>query len=536
MHMAFKKVSSRAIKSAAQNILLDFRELPGLKDAKVVAMKPIYGHRGRSIAYYEAKFSSPDNQNNGYAILSATTADFPVVEFSHRGLTHYERFAGMTRRSDFKMVRFGPHYITAEDKEGNLLHEIGARPYIVPTELQKHVRDEAKSTKGEVKEIVTPQAVLDRKGKKGRPLAYKTFKQRFVRPPVNAEKVETSWTPRTKASCAYDYYWASGYGSHTYFTQIPKNTSPNTNDHASGCGATAWMNLFGWHDRNWTPNLLAGSQTVNNAYIENLTMACHDFIGTYEPWFTFDSDQGFTWPEDMPKGYDFARQYLNHACSYWYRYDWWDTDEEWVFEVARDVIRAGKPFIVGYFQDWHYAIGYGVAECRTHGWEDHSWIYIYPGWSTNDSQDKWIPKSTIFGIYGVYDVFPLVQFAYLENPQEIQLGVGGPQGANQLLSFTGTAVFNSAGGGGSSWIRDTISFDVGRSFTASQFKKAVVTASLASIANQSHAVNAGWAVDRASVERNPATGKPRVTLDYAVRDIDGHLLRAGYKVNVLASL
>ena len=57
-------------------------------------------------------------KDNGYAMVSATEDDLPVVEFSHRGSTHYERFAARLRGRTFRMVRFGPAYMTAEDDGG----------------------------------------------------------------------------------------------------------------------------------------------------------------------------------------------------------------------------------------------------------------------------------------------------------------------------------------------------------------------------------------------------------------------------------
>ncbi len=113
--------------------------------------------------------------------------------------------------------------------------------------------------------------------------------------------------------------------------------------------------------------------------------------------------QGFTYPSRISRGLGFAETTLGFRSSYWWR--WSFTRKNWVFSVARDLARRQRPFIVGYFSDWHYAIGYGVAECQTHGWERHSWVYIYPAWRTNNTQDKWIPKSTIFGIWGVYNFY-----------------------------------------------------------------------------------------------------------------------------------
>jgi hypothetical protein len=406
--MQYRRLKRRDIESIAKGLLLDFKELPGFRNAEIANIWPLYGNRGKGVEYYEVKFSSPENEDNGYAIISATTRDFPVVEFSESGLSHFESFQSQIGHQDFRMVRFGTNYITAEDQGKNLLAEIGNRPVIIPEEMQRHVRSEGKSETGELEMSPRPDSISERMGKKPRIVSYKTFKLRYQRPAIKQDRLDRAWERalrRENPGCVYDYFWADGRFNHTYFLQISENTPPNNNDHASGCGGTAWLNIIGWHNLNWTPNLLTGSPKYNNAYIKELTMACHDHIGTYEPWFTFDADQGFTWPDDMPKGYDFIRTHLHHNCNYWWRQDWWNTDEAWVFEVARDVIRAKRPFIVGYYQDWHYAIGYGVAECQTHGWDDDSWIRIYPAWPGN--WDKWIPLSTIFAIYGVYSFSPV---------------------------------------------------------------------------------------------------------------------------------
>jgi hypothetical protein len=128
-----------------------------------------------------------------------------------------------------------------------------------------------------------------------------------------------------------------------------------------------------------------------------------------------------------------------------------------------------------------------------------------------------------------------VTLSGIENPQGMEIVIGGPSGANRLFVYTGIAVF-SFKGTGSNWRHDSISFEVGRVFTSTQFVKAVATASLASIANAQHAVNAGWAVDRVEAKRATGSGKTKLTIKLAVRDIDGYLYRLGYEVNVLAKL
>jgi hypothetical protein len=128
-----------------------------------------------------------------------------------------------------------------------------------------------------------------------------------------------------------------------------------------------------------------------------------------------------------------------------------------------------------------------------------------------------------------------VNLEYIENSQELEAVVAGTGGANRLFVYTGTAVF-SLKGTGSNWLCDTLTFEVGRSFTAAQFIKAVATASLASIANTATAVNAGWAVDRVEASRAGASGKIQLKLNLAVRDSDGFLNRASYEAHVLAKL
>jgi hypothetical protein len=122
----------------------------------------------------------------------------------------------------------------------------------------------------------------------------------------------------------------------------------------------------------------------------------------------------------------------------------------------------------------------------------------------------------------------------IESAQEMEVVVNGPGDANRLFIYTGIAVFNFKGTG-SGWRKDTLTFQVGRTFTTTQFKKAVATAALASISNVEHAVNAGWAVDKVAARR-ASTGKVELAMDLAIRDVDGYIHRVGYEVNVLAKL
>lgn len=128
-----------------------------------------------------------------------------------------------------------------------------------------------------------------------------------------------------------------------------------------------------------------------------------------------------------------------------------------------------------------------------------------------------------------------VALHHIETPQQMEVDVSGPADANKLFIFTGIAVFTFKGTG-QAWKGDTLTFEVGPQFTANQFKSAVVTASLASIANAGHAINAGWSVNSAEAVRSSSSGKTKLTFNLAVRDSDGYLYRIGYEACVLVDL
>ena len=533
--------------SIVQSTLTNLRNVPAIAAARLGPMRPVYSPRGDA-AYFEAELAQAGGAPSGHMLVSATTATLPVLEIAPKGKSYHQRFRERLGHDRFRVVWFSPDYAVAEDDHGARLAEIGIPPTPVPPALQRHVRNEARgqSFVASSHALSRPDVWLAAPTGPVRPVsaaAYADLKARYRAFTVRPDRLERAWaralpTPggtARGASCSYSITWADGNADHPHFLQIPKHTGPNHNDHWSGCGPTAWMNLYGWHDKYWSPALLSGTPMVNDSTIDGLTMQCHDYIGTYEPWWLFDTDQGFTWPDDMARGLDFARTVLHHDCSYFWREDWWNTDENWVFEVARSMMASRRPFIVGYYEDWHYAIGMAIAQCTTHGWQDHSWIWIYPAWSRDESDNKWIPKETIFGIYGVYGFRSLREVVSLEGAHETRLQVLGPGDADTLRIFSGTAVCPPLRGTGGSWYRDHISFELGPAYGDGALRGTAARVALASVRNANTAVNAGWAVDRWHVERNPATGRLRVTVDYAVSDSDGYLLRLEYRVHALSN-
>lgn len=129
-----------------------------------------------------------------------------------------------------------------------------------------------------------------------------------------------------------------------------------------------------------------------------------------------------------------------------------------------------------------------------------------------------------------------IEIGSFANMQEMEVVVNGPLGANRLFIYSGTAIFDFKGESGDYWRRDVIQFKLGRSFGPGEVVKAIGTGSLASIFNQSHAVNAGWAVDDCDADWDDESGRIQVRASVAVRDSDGHVLRMSYVVHVLAKL
>jgi hypothetical protein len=129
-----------------------------------------------------------------------------------------------------------------------------------------------------------------------------------------------------------------------------------------------------------------------------------------------------------------------------------------------------------------------------------------------------------------------IELIELVNPQEMEVHVNGPNGANRLFIYSGTAVFSFRGDSEDRWERNTLTFHVGRRFNPGEVIRAIAVGGLASIFNKNVANNAGWACDGIDADWDDESGHVSVRANLAVRDTDGYLLRIGYQVTVLAKL
>jgi hypothetical protein len=422
---------SRAVAAHAARWLTSFQ---GFEGAKISAWHPLYDPDGH-VDYWEAELAP-----QGYLILGATRRNFPMVEFSAGSPSHFAQLS-QGAREPFRMMRFGPGYLAAVSPSGDLLAEVGERPRLLPPECQVAGLAEEKLLEDQapVRSVPSHAAVPAHcaQVRKSSLAELRAQYRRFLPDPGNAEvqqrlgrrwdEVEaraaeassgrsgalSSWT-----SGGWNYFFARDYdygraGSAcsqrqdiTYFTQIPNGTFPNLNDEYSGCGPTAWANYLGWWDLHGRPGTLAGAHQVNDSYIGGVTMALNDLLNVHG---APGDDAGHTFTWDIANGYQFVTQPLQAGAytiwndiGYWYKWqDIWPIPHDSIYEVARDAIGQRKiPLITYYGSDSHITMAYGLAESVT-GWQDDSWVWINPAWSTDECRSKWISKDDVHGFWSL---------------------------------------------------------------------------------------------------------------------------------------
>ncbi|MBI2571470.1 MAG: carbohydrate binding domain-containing protein [Candidatus Schekmanbacteria bacterium] len=444
-------VSAALARFLAERHIGSFR---GFENRRISHLTPLVHPRTRQVMYFEADLATDDAEAAGSIVLSATRRDAPIVEFAPRGKSRREQLQERLGRPDLYLVYFSPGYSAAIDAAGNLRGELGQRPQVLPGELRVHSRSEGRvgegrdvhsqsggsSSVGRTRPAASDDSsfaaladAYDERYRRGgqhreRRLAarWQLAEQAFARaaattPTSRLRNAATVAATASTPAASFDYYFAQDYDydkaiseetqkqNHTYFKQLPGDHDPNPNSYYSGCSATSWMNLIGWYDLHWKPGILTGAHEQNispdDSYINDMTVELSEYLGV--AMAPFDWDAGFLWPADMELGYSFIRDRLDHDPSGSYRQDWFDTDENWVYEVARSyLIDKQLPVTVGYYEDWHYTTAFGIAEDSS-DWEGDAYLWIHPNWNESESQDKWITKETIFGIWGLSAVRPI---------------------------------------------------------------------------------------------------------------------------------
>jgi hypothetical protein len=351
--------------------------------AVISRFTPIYAPRTQNVYYYEAKaIDARSGENRGFLIV---TLGGRVIEFSAQGPSFSDIF--LDRKIDNpKMVRFGGHYMIAEGTRGEILSEIGDFPTMlidVNGGLLRTppVTDSRPSVDASGNPVAPVNTRTIRKYSSQRE-AYDDYVLNYdiyfaaSHPPTElplwkdgAGPDPDGGKPATYGGADVNWY-AVGHDKTTYFGQLspadPANTGTNLFGfpYWSGCGPTAFLNLFVWHTLNWFPakdEFVFGAvppvppqealpAAAKALYLNEL----RDQLGTFNTPFT---TAGATFPWDMDQGYDYAKKRFYKSYDRNYGYALPHSSDAPVV-AARAIRDFAKPAIVGYWADIHYDVAY----------------------------------------------------------------------------------------------------------------------------------------------------------------------------------
>jgi hypothetical protein len=126
----------------------------------------------------------------------------------------------------------------------------------------------------------------------------------------------------------------------------------------------------------------------------------------------------------------------------------------------------------------------------------------------------------------------------LTNMQEMEVNVGGPDGANRLFIYSGMAEVELCGGlPHPRWSLEIVCFDVGRKYdcpAGEEVIKVVATAALAGARTDGVASFAGWQIFGAAGEYDNSDCRVRVNIAAGARDTQAFLEQIAFHVQVLA--
>jgi hypothetical protein len=132
----------------------------------------------------------------------------------------------------------------------------------------------------------------------------------------------------------------------------------------------------------------------------------------------------------------------------------------------------------------------------------------------------------------------------LEDQQQLEVAVSGPDGANRLYVCTGRTFFAVTVGSPNLQSIETLAFLVGPQLTQAQFRRAIATASFAGISfSQSTSTppaSATWSITSIDADWDDESGKVQVQVEVAVSlPVAGTVVqvqRIAYQVSILAAM
>jgi len=402
---------------------------------------PVYkpGQKVPSFLEFTLKFEKPET--TGSLLINTDKSKVPIVEYSTKRLPSTVRLAQKASTKNARTVRYGTGYTVAESSDGKLLAELGVRPFPFPTNIPAKKLQRLTGSTRQVTGI--PKAPAWKSALSGVPsqaLDYEKFRASYLE---GLARAETAYSKFMQArNVGLKAQWANivaaanshqntatrsfpqqqpvqvssthhevplfGKTDRPYYQQLNAHEAPNNVSYSSGCGPTAWANLYGWFDLHMSKNLLPGDHKSNDAYINNLTVSLRDYLGTDQFPGT---DQAYTTPDDMFYGVFFSMLYLNHNCFYdcvWGSPIYCDSDP--IYKTIRDsIVNYHRPSIVGHdhgiFSE-HYGICFAIDEGTSPNPLGPLPIYwvnmtIYPCWG-EDNDDYEIGVDDVFAAYSVH--------------------------------------------------------------------------------------------------------------------------------------
>ncbi|MDH3871343.1 MAG: hypothetical protein OEU44_03920 [Gammaproteobacteria bacterium] len=127
----------------------------------------------------------------------------------------------------------------------------------------------------------------------------------------------------------------------------------------------------------------------------------------------------------------------------------------------------------------------------------------------------------------------------LTDMQEMEVHVGGPDGANRLFIYSGMAEVELSGGlPHPRWSLEVVCFDVGRTYSKEDDTIVKITATAALAGNRTDGVAsfAGWQIFGAAAELDDETNRVRMNIAAGARDTQAFLEQISFQVHVLAKV
>ncbi len=374
----------------------------------VLHVQPIYAYGIDGIAYYEVWLSDDGSSPRGWLMLSATEMDYPLVNFSHEG-TPYSlkafnaaRDNGQVVERNARIYRFGVSYFTVENGMGQLIGEYGEMPTWLPRDVEASGSGAgnsidgvlfAEGPAGQAVEGVDYDAVRSYDDLKVLfPASYFTARRAAAALDMASRIFPDKGHGEAYGSNGYMYRYIYNSSNQCLYTQIPANYRYNWTSCWSGCNNNAWMNLYGWWDKNMSKgSLVPTTSTGETCPTYRNTNARQDVVDPGQMWLrstcgTYCNDGGgWTYWSKAYLGYKYTTS-KGYGYHYWYQ---WCNSAGCDVDLADIVIECAnldRPSHIG--ANSHFYFVYGVAQWDTN--TDWTWVYCYPGWQQNHDDDVWI--------------------------------------------------------------------------------------------------------------------------------------------------